>query len=141
MIPGRSTTVRSGTSGEESRTLIVSVEKLLEVLVRPSVKRSNSCKKRHRMEKMHRAVYAAQYLFWCYTIHQLGAAKKREQVRLYYSLCRNLSVTCFLNYISQYIPGKKKKDRKLSNTAPVVFIPETYVEGGRGGGSIASVCT
>lgn len=44
MIPGRSTTVRSGTSGEDSRTLIVSVEKLLLAsFVRPSVKRSSSC--------------------------------------------------------------------------------------------------
>lgn len=43
MIPGRSTTVRSGTSGEDRRTLMVSVEKLLEVDVSPSVNRSSSC--------------------------------------------------------------------------------------------------
>lgn len=42
MIPGRSTTVRSGTSGDDNLTLIVSVEKLFDVLVRLSVKCSNS---------------------------------------------------------------------------------------------------
>lgn len=42
MIPGRSTTVRSGTSGEDSRTLIVSVEKLLDVEVSPSVNFSSN---------------------------------------------------------------------------------------------------
>lgn len=42
MIPGRSTTVRSGTSGEDRRTLIVSVEKLLLVDVSPSVSFSSN---------------------------------------------------------------------------------------------------
>lgn len=51
MIPGRSTTVRSGTSGDDSLTLMVSVEKLFEVLVRLSVKRSNSWDKKGRVQK------------------------------------------------------------------------------------------